>query len=88
MKGRIVDGIVVFILFLIGFGVGVWTKRQESSVIHSLSCGIITPSGPVPTLNIADLKEISISEFGVIRARGFIYTPASGEVCFLNKKGE
>lgn len=78
--------VLVFALGTIGVYAGYrWFQHQP---VYSLSCGIVTPAGPVPTLNIADLKEVEVSEFGVIRARGFIYTPASGEVCFLNKKGE
>lgn len=59
-------------------------KRKEEPM--ALTCAIATPDGLVGTVS-GDVTNPEITDFGVVKAKDFTYTPASGELCIITSRG-
>ena len=55
-------------------------KADEPDTKTTITCGIITPNGPVPTIKIEGTN-VEITDFGIIRMKEGLYVPTTNEVC-------
>ena len=56
-------------------------------VTQDLTCGIITPNGMVGTIK-GEVKNGTITDFGIIKHKDGLYIPTVNEVCILVEKGD
>lgn len=62
-------------------------NNEPEAVTQELTCGIITPNGMVGTIK-GEVKNGTITDFGIIKHKDGLYIPTVNEVCLLTEKDD
>lgn len=77
---------------LVGYGLSPVLSRfgsdHGSSKTYTVECAVITPSGPVGTISAKELKDVVITDFGIIKHSRGLYVPNTNEICFVKEVKE
>jgi hypothetical protein len=74
-------GCIAVVLIVVGL---LLTDRNKS---YTIQCAVITPDGPVQTVNLK-AKDVRVTDFGIVKSKEGIYIPTTNEICVITKESE
>lgn len=60
---------------------------NENKGTYTIQCAVITPNGPVQTVNLK-AHNVVVTDFGIVKMKEGLYIPTTNEICVIKKESE